>query len=72
MKLFLQKNAKFSNGAPPPTPVPQAAGGFAPRPPKQPPIANFWLRACYFPLPGPNHRQLNFNTKMQNVKCVLT
>ena len=28
------------------TPVPPAAGGFAPRPPKQPPIANFWLRAC--------------------------
>ena len=32
MKLFLQKNAKISS-----------AGGFAP---KQPPIANFWLRAC--------------------------
>ena len=24
---------------------PLAAGGSAPRPPKQPPIANFWLRA---------------------------
>ena len=49
MKLFLQKNAKFSSG-----------GGFAPRPPlasgswglgpqtpsNSPPIANFWLRAC--------------------------
>ena len=36
MKLFLQKNAKFSS-----------AGGSAPRPPQTaPPIANFWLRAC--------------------------
>ena len=43
MKLFLQKNAKFSS-----------VGGFAPRPPLasgdwglclQTPIANFWLRA---------------------------
>ena len=25
---------------------PPAAGGSAPRPPKQHPIANFWLRAC--------------------------
>ena len=45
-------------GAPPPDPVPPAAGSFAPdpqppaaggfalRPSKQPPIANFWLRAC--------------------------
>ena len=24
-----------------------------------------------FPLPGPNHVQLNFNTKMQDVKRVL-
>ena len=33
-------------GALPQTPVPPAAGGFAPTPPKQPaPIANFWLRA---------------------------
>ena len=38
-------------GAPPPDPVPPAnpqppaAGGFPPRPPKQPPIADFWLRA---------------------------
>ena len=30
----MQKNAKFSS-----------AGGSAPRPPKEPPIANFWLRA---------------------------
>ena len=28
MKLFLQKNAKFSSA----TPVPPAAGGFAPKP----------------------------------------
>ena len=35
MKLFLQKNAKFSS-----------AWSSAPRPPKQPPIANFWLRVC--------------------------
>ena len=34
MKLFLQKNAKFSS-----------AWGSAPRPPKQSLIANFWLRA---------------------------
>ena len=35
-------------GALPPDPHwPPAAGGSAPRPPKQPPpIANFWLRAC--------------------------
>ena len=34
MKLFLQKNAKFSSaGAPPPDPQ------------NSPPIANFWLRA---------------------------
>ena len=37
-------------GASPPDPHwPPAAGGSAPRPPKQPPpIANFWLRACVF------------------------
>ena len=30
-------------------PVPPAAGGLAPRPPKQPPIANFWLRTrCFY------------------------
>ena len=34
-------------GASPPGPHwPPAAGGSAPRPPKQPPIADFWLRAC--------------------------
>ena len=27
--------------------------------------------ATYLPLPGPNHVQFNFNTKMQNVKRVL-
>ena len=27
-----------------PNPQPPAAGGFAPRPPNSPPIANFWLR----------------------------
>ena len=27
--------------------------------------------APYFPLPGPNHVQLNFNTKIQDVKRVL-
>ena len=65
MKLFLQKNAKFSNGAPPPDPRWPSA------PKTAPPIANFWLRACYLPLPGPNHVQLNFNNKMQDVKRVL-
>ena len=34
-------------GASPPDPHwPPAAGGSATRPPKQPPISNFWLRAC--------------------------
>ena len=35
MKLFLQKNAKFSSagGSAPHTPVPPAAGGFAPKTP---------------------------------------
>ena len=51
IKLFLQKNAKFSSaggfapkppcfrrlGDLPPNPQPLATGGFAPRPPKQPP-----------------------------------
>ena len=55
MKLFLQKNAKFSSaggsalrppclqrlGALPPNPQPTAAGGFAPRPPKQLPHCEF-------------------------------
>ena len=60
MKLFLQKNAKnFERwGLRPQTPVPPAAGGFAPKlpasgswglrpqtPQTAPPIANFWLRA---------------------------
>ena len=27
--------------------------------------------APYFPLRGPNHFQLKFNSKMQDVKCVL-
>ena len=37
-------------GAPPPDPHwPPAAGGSDPRPPKQPPIANFWLRAWLRP-----------------------
>ena len=46
IKLFLQKNAKFFVfcGLRTQTPVPLAAGGFAPRPPKHPPIAKFWLR----------------------------
>ena len=26
----------------------------------------------YFPLPGPNHLQLNFNTEMQDFKLVLS
>ena len=36
-------------GAPPPDPQIPAAGGFAPRPSQQPPIANFWPRACRAP-----------------------
>ena len=27
--------------------------------------------APYFPLPGPNHLQLKFNTRMQDVKRIL-
>ena len=61
MKLFLQKKCKIFErwGLRPHTPVPPAAGGFAPKPPASggwglrpqtpktaPPIANFWLRAC--------------------------
>ena len=60
MKLFLQKKCKIFErwGLRPHTPVPPAAGGFAPKPPASggwglrpqtpktaPPIANFWLRA---------------------------
>ena len=57
MKLFLQKNAKFSSAGSSQTPVPPAAGAFAPnppdlhcppaaggsapRPPKQPPHCEF-------------------------------
>ena len=58
MKIFLQKNAKFSS-----------AGGSAPRSPKQPPpIANFWLRACQEALVA---RVLNMNDITNIViKCV--
>ena len=52
MKLFLQKNAKFSKDGAirPETPVSLAAGGFAPKSPKQSPlIANLWLRAWSIP-----------------------
>ena len=58
MKLFLQKNAKFSSAGGSQTRMPPAAGGFAPKPPASggwglrpqtpktaPPIANSWLRA---------------------------
>ena len=57
MKLFLQKKCKIFErwGLRPQTPVPPAAGGFAPKPPASggwglrpqtsPPIANFCLRA---------------------------
>ena len=48
MKLFLQKNAKFSN-----------AEGSTPRHPKQPPpIANFWLRAWFNVLDENSETQL--------------
>ena len=64
MKLFSQKKCKIFErwGLRPHTPMPPAAGGFAPKPPapiglrrlgasppdppNSPPIANFWLRAC--------------------------
>ena len=68
MKLFLQKKLNFRVlGAPAaggfaPNPQPPAAGGFAPRPPQQPPIANFWLRAC---LPTRRHR-LAFAPRQKN------
>ena len=58
IKLFLQKYAKIFVcwGLRPQIPVPPAAGGFAPRPPKQPPshyefLATrlvFLLLLCYF------------------------
>ena len=70
MKLFLQKNAKFSSTLPP-NQQPPAAGGFplasgswGPRPqtPKTaPPIANFWLRAC-------THCPIVEKKKNQNLK----
>ena len=55
IKLFLQKNANISSaggtaprppwlrrlGALPPDPLPPLTGGFAPRPPKQPPHCEF-------------------------------
>ena len=47
-------------GLHPQTPVPPAAGGFAPRPPKQPPIANFWLSAWW------SVWQLNFELLPRN------
>ena len=46
IRLFLQNNAKFSKAkAGGSAPKPPAAGGSASTPLKQPPIANFWLRA---------------------------
>ena len=48
MKLFLQKNAKFSSaGGSAPKPQPPTAGGEPPDPQNSPPIANFWLRAWF-------------------------
>ena len=64
MKLFLQKNAKFLNGAPPPDPVPAAAGGFAPKPP----VSGGWglrlqtptgLRRLGAPPPDPQNSPLH-------------
>ena len=60
LSYFFQKNTKFSRAELCPTPsVPAAAMGFSPRPPvisggwdsapnppRQRPIARFWLRAC--------------------------
>ena len=64
-------------GASPPDPHwPPAAGGSAPRPPKQPPplrisgYAPARDNALYFPLPGPNHLHIKFHFKMQDVKRV--
>ena len=48
MKLFLQKNAKFSSagGLRPQTPIGlRRLGAPPPDPSNSPPIANFWLRA---------------------------
>ena len=46
--LYLKTPSLRQLGSSPPDPHwPPAAGGSAPRQPKQPPpIANFWLRAC--------------------------
>ena len=57
MKLFLQKNAKFSSAGGSAL-RPPASGGFAPRPPKQPPHCEFLatrlrrLRLLTMLLPG--------------------
>ena len=59
MKLFLQKNAKFSK-----------AGGYATRPPNTaPPIANFWLRACQHRIQL--HKKINSNTYTSNSQPVV-
>ena len=47
MKLFLQKNAKFSSASRPP--CLRRLGALPPDPQNSPPIANFWLRACTNP-----------------------
>ena len=46
-KLFLPKKYEIFErwGLRPHIPVPQFAGGFAPRPPKQSQSANYWLNA---------------------------
>ena len=46
MKLFLQKRAKFFSAGGLAPHWPPTAGGSASKPPKQPPIANFWLCVC--------------------------
>ena len=47
IRLFLKKKQNFQGvGALPPDPRACGGWGFAPRPSKQPPIANFWLHDC--------------------------
>ena len=59
MKLFLQKKCKIFEcwGLRPHTPVPPAAGGFVPKPPKQPPP----LRVSGY-APAPNSGKIYFST----------
>ena len=75
IKFCLRKKAKFSSagGSAPQTPVPQAAGGFAPT---IAPLANFWLHACLHLTLAKNILQFRrrsyiiFTKVLSHAKCV--